>query len=505
MNYRTSEIFRQLDLEQLARDQSAKEFDIDAGMLVVEKLVGGKTLALLQENDPKEVADVTPSTWLWITQAMFEPLLRANGPKFGCTQEYGKLVVHYEEDNDGVIVVVQDLATKELKKYRSKYLVACDGSRSSTRRKEGISFDGVGTLRNSLSIRIAGNLSPFLGTRSVYGVIYVNNSEVNGGFRLENQGQNGIAMINRAGGRNDFPEGSVTLEQARQYVQSLSGLPDDAGLKVESVSYWTMTSYVADRLQSHKGRVFIAGDAAHTMPPTGGLGGNTGIGVSLEIVVNVSIAELVPQDAHNLAWKLALVLKGQAARSLLDSYTVERQPVNTFTVEQATARFYNRVDHVQPPVSEEANLTVELGYAYPQGALVHGEGFQLGRCFESPSSPSASAGTRFPHMFVERGDKIISSLDLIKQNLVLVATEPNSPWIQAAQAVTTLKIDAYELNESSSPVRDRNGTLKSKCKLESGGALLIRPDGFIAWRAETRREESHFDTFNDVLRQILGV
>jgi 2-polyprenyl-6-methoxyphenol hydroxylase-like FAD-dependent oxidoreductase len=280
LNYRTSEILRQLGLEQLARDQSAKEFDIDAGMLVVEKLVGGKTLAHLQENDPKEVADVTPCRWLWITQAMFEPLLRANGAKFGCTQVYNQLVVHYEEDDDGVLVVVQDLKTKELKKYRSKYLVACDGNRSGTRIREGISFDGDGTLRNSLSIRVSGDLSPYLGTRSVYGVIYVNNTEVNGGFRLENQGQSGIAMINRAGGRNDFPAGSVTLEQARQYVQSLSGLPDDANLKVESVSYWTMTSYVANRLQSHGGRVFIAGDAAHTMPPTGGLGGNTGIGVS---------------------------------------------------------------------------------------------------------------------------------------------------------------------------------------------------------------------------------
>ncbi|KAL1611041.1 hypothetical protein SLS59_000678 [Nothophoma quercina] len=280
LNSRTGEILRQLDLEQLARDQSAKEFDIDAGMLVVEKLVGGRTLAHLQENDPKEVADVTPSTWLWITQAMFEPLLRANGPRFGCTQVYGMLVVHYEENDDGVIVVIQDLKSREFKKYRSKFLVACDGNRSSTRSKEGIKFDGVGALRNSLSIRVAGDMSPYLGTRSVYGVIYVNNAEVNGGFRLENRGHNGIAMINRAGGRNDFPEGSVTLDEARKYVQSLTGLPDDAGLEVKSCSYWTMTSYVADRLQSHGGRVFIAGDAAHTMPPTGGLGGNTGIGVS---------------------------------------------------------------------------------------------------------------------------------------------------------------------------------------------------------------------------------
>ncbi|KAF2630708.1 hypothetical protein BU25DRAFT_245695 [Macroventuria anomochaeta] len=115
-----------------------------------------------------------------------------------------------------------------------------------------------------------------------------------------------------------------------------------------------MTSYVTDRLQSHGGLVFIAGDAAHTMPPTGGLGGNTGIG-----------------DAHNLAWKLAFVLKGQASLSLLEGYTIERQPVNAFTVDQATARFYNRIDHVQP------NLTVELGYRHPKGAVVRSQGEEV--------------------------------------------------------------------------------------------------------------------------------
>ena len=121
-------------------------------------------------------------------QATFEPLLRANGPEFGCTQVYGKLVVHYEENDDDVIVVVQDLKSKEFKKYRSRYLVACDGNRSSTRNKEGIHFDGVGTLRNSLSIRVAGNMSSYLDTRSVYGVIQINNPEVNSKSRLENQG-----------------------------------------------------------------------------------------------------------------------------------------------------------------------------------------------------------------------------------------------------------------------------------------------------------------------------
>lgn len=494
MNYRTVEILRQLGLDEEAKGESAKEFDIDAGMLVVEKLVGGKVIAQVQENNPAEVKDVTPCTsWLWITQAMFEPLLRSKASRFGCTQMYGKLVVHYEEDEAGVLVVVQDLETKQYQKYRAQYLVACDGNRSSTRIKEGIKLSGAGVLRDSLSIRIVGNLARYLGTRSVHGVVYVLNPNVSGGFRLENQGKAAIVMVNRAGDKNNFPAGSVTPEEARKYVHELSGLPKDMDLQVQGCSYWTMTSYNADRLQSHGGRVLIAGDAAHTVPPTGGLGGNTGIG-----------------DAHNLAWKLAFVLKGFASRALLRTYTKERQPVDAFTVDQATRRFYNRVDNVQPPLPEEGNLTVELGYRYADGAIVtgnRGDGERSQEPFENPLKPSGTAGTRFPHAWLDSENVKVraSTLDLVQQKLIVVATEPQSPWVAAAQAVASRgmpEIAFYELHESSTPWRDANGVLRAKCQLQAGEALLVRPDGFIAWRA--RAESKHADVLQSVLHKLLG-
>lgn len=198
---------------------------------------------------------------------------------------------------------------------------------------------------------------------------------------------------------------------------------------------------------------------------------------------------------------MAFVLKGQASPSLLETYNLERQPVNAFTVDQATARFHNRIDHVQPPVAEEANLTVELGYRYPKGAIVRGEGEDAGKGFESPVTPSGTAGSRFPHVFLKSGGKHVSTLDLIKQNLVLVAAEPTSPWVDAAKAIAIL--DSYEIHESSSPLQDAQGTLRTKCKLGDGEALLIRPDGFIAWRAEARRD-GHANVLNDALRVILG-
>ncbi|KAH7357519.1 FAD binding domain-containing protein [Pyrenochaeta sp. MPI-SDFR-AT-0127] len=489
LNYRTVEILRQLGLEKDAKAESAKEFDIDAGMLIVEKLIGGKTLAHVQENNLNEVKDVTPCTsWLWITQAMFEPLLRANAARYGCTQIYGKLVVHYEEDKDGVLVVVQDLKTEKYKKYRAKYLIGCDGNRSSTRIKEGIKVSGAGILRNSLSIRISGDLSSHLGTRSVYGVVYVLNPNISGGFRLENHGQTAIVMVNRVGEKNDFPEGSVTPEEARKYVFDLSGLPEDADMEVQACSYWTMISCNADRLQSQGGRVLIAGDAAHQMPPTGGLGGNTGIG-----------------DSHNLAWKLAYVLKGLASPALLQTYTKERQPVNAFAVDQATKRFYNRVDQMQPPAHEEPNLTVEIGYRYIEGAILGGgEGAQ--KPFENPSSPSGSAGTRLPHVWLNSNasNQSVSTLDLAKQNLVLITTEPQSLWIKAAKDIESPPLDLYELHEFSKPWQDSLGTLRSKCGLQHDEALLVRPDGFIAWRARAVAN-NHGEELRAALHALLGV
>ncbi|UPX20210.1 uncharacterized protein EKO05_0010450 [Ascochyta rabiei] len=491
LNYRTVEILRQLGLDKLAQAESAKEFDVNAGMLVVEKIIGGKVIAQVQEKDAEIITEVTPGEgWLWITQAMFEPLLRANAGKFGCTQLYGRLVVHYEEDEDGVLVVVKDLNNQEYKKYRAKYLVACDGNRSSTRVKEGIKLSGAGVLRNSLSLRITGDMSPHLGTRSVHGVIYVLNSNISGGFRLENQGQSAIVMVNRAGDKNDFPKGSVTPEEARKYVYDLSGLPEDMDLSIAPCSYWTMTSYVADRLQSRRGRVFIAGDAAHTMPPTGGLGGNTGVA-----------------DAHNLAWKLAFVLKGLASTELLETYSRERQAIDAFVVDQATRRFYNRVDHVQPPVEEEADLDVELGARYADGATV-GADKSVTKPFENILEPSGGVGCRFPHVWLSGSQTRISTLDLVKQKLVLVAAEPQSPWIAAAEKLPVSHvIDSYELHKSSAPWQDAEGKVRVKCQLQPGEALLVRPDGFIAWRSRTnsKNDVDQVSELQGVLHQLLGI
>ncbi|KAK5059694.1 hypothetical protein LTR84_009577 [Exophiala bonariae] len=471
LNFRTSEILRQLGLENFTLEQSKSEFDLNAGMIIVEKLVNGKTLALLQEHDPEKVKEVTPSSWVWISQSMFEPILGKNEDRFnvGAKQQHATEVVHYEELSDGVVVVVKAAGTEEYKKYKTTFLVACDGGRSPTRQKEGINWDGPGVLRNSLAVFFAADMTPWLGNRAVHGVVYVSNPKIGGGFRMEKGGKQGLLMVNNVGDRTDFAPGTVSDEEAKQWFFDCAGLEEkDLDVQMKNRSYWTMAAYTADRLTSAGGRVFLAGDAAHVMPPTGGLGGNTGIA-----------------DAHNLAWKLAFVLKGLASNSLLSTYNAERQPIDEFTVGQAHARFQNRVVRQDPPAPEVDDIAVELGFRYPEGAFLADSG-QAPEKYDAPASPSAAPGSRFPHTWLSSDSepiKQVSSLDLIKQNLVLVASESESRWIEAAQGIS-FPIDTYVINASSSPWKDVEGKLGKRCQLGPGQALLVRPDGFIAWRAD---------------------
>ncbi|VUC32392.1 unnamed protein product, partial [Clonostachys rosea] len=460
LNFRTSEILRQLGLEDYTLEQSGKEFDLNAGMLIVEKLVGGKVIKHMQEHDPERVKTFTPSNWVWISQRMFEPILGANADKFNSEQRHGHEVLLYDEQEDHVAVVVRELNTGKIMKYKATYVVACDGNRSPTRQKEGISWEGPGILRNSLGVRFKSDLSPFIGKRMVHGVVYVANKDIGGGFRLENEGKEGIIMVNNVGPKTSFEPGSVTENDAKEYFYQLSGLtPYQVTPEIVSINYWTMAAYSAGKLESKGGRVFLAGDSAHTMPPTGGLGGNTGVA-----------------DAHNLAWKLAYVLSGKASHSLLASYNIERQPIDEFTVYQAYYRFQNRIALQQPPALEAPDESIELGFRYPEGgAFVHEDSYPVPiEPYDDPARPTAVPGSRFPHSYIQEHSelgKTISTIDLVKQNFLLITIDDDSPWTAAASQSPIL-LDVYTLNASSYPYRDFTGDVGRKCRLKPGEAIL---------------------------------
>ena len=190
------------------------------------------------------------------------------------------------------------------------------------------------------------------------------------------------------------PAADISEKRLIELVRAGVGDPN-IPVKITGVARWRATSDVARKFQ--KGRVFLAGDAAHLMPPNGGFGGNTGI-----------------HDAHNLAWKLALVLKGIAGPELLSTYETERKPVGKFTVEQAYTRYVTRTatylgaKDFQPPASD---FNIELGYLYHSPAIVSDDTDHKGH--DDPHKTLARPGSRAPHLWLERDGKRISRLDLI--------------------------------------------------------------------------------------------
>lgn len=284
---RTVEIFRQLGLDATLQKESAKSFNLNAGMLIVETLIGGKVLHRMQEADPVKTAQITPAKRLWLTQNMFEPVLRREAERFGARQVFGMNVVHYEQDANGVVVITKDLKSGDYNKYTADYLVACDGNRSPTRRNEGIDWNGPGILGNSISINFKGDLTPYLGSRAIHGVTYVVNERFVGGFRLEDNGKAGFMIVNKTPTRTNFEPDSVTESEAKEIFYMAAGLEKEIPLKVDSVSYWSVAALNAKMYSKKDGRIFIAGDAAHVMPPTGGMGGNTGIQVSSQVITNL--------------------------------------------------------------------------------------------------------------------------------------------------------------------------------------------------------------------------
>ena len=277
------------------------------------------------------VETLSPASRLFITQIGLEPLLRRSAQERGAEHAYATELVSFEQDDDGVTAVLRPRDGGAEQTVRADYLVAADGAHSPARKRCGIEMAGRGSFADCVTIYFRADMRELIGDRNL-SVVYVNHPELLGFFRFSITGDSGFlavfSTINPDGTKNTAVGETMDTAWATELVRKALGRAD-IPVEIDNVQRWTAAAAHASRFRDR--RVFLAGDAAHVMPPTGGFGGNTGIG-----------------DAHNLAWKLAGVVGGTAGAGLLDTYDAERRPVCDLVVEQAYTRYVLRVDPRSP-------------------------------------------------------------------------------------------------------------------------------------------------------------
>lgn len=463
---RTLELFRQAGIEDDVKRQSEEEFLPEGAIIAMDNLSGRKLADIIGSLNAG-VEPLSPCKRLFISQPGLEPILRRRAEQAGAQLLEGHEIVALEQDDSGVTVTTEDTDSRQQRTMRAKYLVGADGAHSKVRDLLGIPFDGRGVFSNSITIYFKADMRPQLEGKPI-SVIYINNPEFGGFFRLDKRCQSGFLAVNTIGDPKTNPDAAnaakdISEQRLIELVRIGAGVPD-LDVKIVGVARWRSTSDIARRYQV--GRVFLAGDAAHVMPPNGGFGGNTGV-----------------HDAHNLAWKLAWALNDRAEPSLLDTYEVERRPVGKFTVEQAYTRYVTRTaTYLQAtdfePLAPDFN--VELGYQYHSSAIVSEQTDE--RVHDDPHATHGRPGSRAPHVWLERGGQRLSSLDLFGRGYVLLAGAQGSAWCEAASPDTAV----YRVGTD---VQDPEGAFAEAYGIGDSGAVLVRPDGFVGWRTQAMVED----------------
>ena len=394
---RTIETFRTAGIQDEVLAASQQEFEQDGAILSVESL-GGKELDWYFRNVNEGVEHLSPSPRLFVTQIGLEPVIKRRAAELGARLEYSSEVVSLTASGDAVTAVVRKRETGEERSVRAQYVVAADGAHSPVREQLGIRMSGRGSFSDSVTIYFRADCGELIGDRNL-SVIYVFHPRQLGFFRFSLDKQSGFLVVNSAVDEDNVMSphlwDDTSEERCVAWIREALGASADLAIEVQNVQRWNAQADVAESFRD--GRIFLAGDATHVMPPTGGYGGNTGV-----------------HDAFNLAWKLAYVLDGRAASALLDTYEDERRPVARLTVEQAYARYVLRLDKSLgtddlAPIVEDA--LIDLGYRLRSDGIAR-EPDDDNADWEDPRAPTGRPGFRAPHVDLARDGSRLSTLDL---------------------------------------------------------------------------------------------
>jgi 2,4-dichlorophenol 6-monooxygenase len=455
-----------------------------------------------------EYSAASPCPMADLPQTYLEPILVTNAAKRGAKVRFDTEFLGMEQDEHGVTARLRDRLRGDEFTLRARYLIGADGARSRVAEQAGLPIAGQESKAGSMNIVFRADLSAYVAHRpSVLYWVMRPGAETGGiGMGLVRMVRPWNEWLLTWGYDIEQPPPRIDTAEARRIVHDLVG-DDTLDVEITSASLWTVNHSYATRYST--GRVFCAGDAVHRHPPSNGLGSNTSV-----------------QDAYNLAWKLAYVLRGQAGPELLDTYTDERAGVGRQIVDRANlsrdqfAPIFQAVglgggsdeDGIAQALAacrsgdaegakrraelEEAIRLknyefnahgVELNQRYASGAVLDdGSPDEVfARDPELYHQPTTRPGAKLPHAWlVDAAGQRLSTLDLVgKGAFTLLTGLSGGVWEAAAQACAEeYGLPLRVVRIGTEAARDSYGDWSRLAQTDENGCLLVRPDGHIAWR-----------------------
>lgn len=468
LNARTMEMYRQIGLEEEIR-AVAMPARFGGSILWSESLAGAEIKRLQPGRGSAANQALSVTGNCGCSQDIFEPVLRRRAEAAGAGRlRFGCEMIDLRIDDGGVRASLKagDGAIEEV---RARYLIAADGSQSRIREQLGIERQGERDVYDSVNIHFRSDLSRFVAERPA-ALYLIEQPELRGTFLTINGSDRWGFLVTSLSHYGFTPE-QFTPEFCTGIIRRAVG-SDDVEVQVLGVSAWKASAMVAERYR--QGSVFLAGDAAHEMPPTGGFGLNTGV-----------------QDAHNLAWKLAAVLRGEAGDALLDSYDPERRPVGVAVTRSSLlnalsmGRTARQTQAVLPREQFLNEVGLIFGAHYRSLAALADAGASAPTVDDEVQQylPSATPGCRAPHVWLRRAGERISTLDLLGRGFVLLCGPDGAGWKKAAQGLPAPRIEVVVVG--SAEVEDPEGAWLAAYGIDADGAVLVRPDGHVGWRSRS--------------------
>lgn len=490
VNTRSMELFRQWEnIVELLKYEQPKEA---RRIIWAQSLQGEEITRITMEKF--SYSAISPTEASFVSQDRVEESL------YHCLLNYKETEVHFlkeiisfEENNDGVITKILNRTNNQEEIIKAQYLIAADGAHSHIRKQLEIEMIGPDNLGKFCSIYCEIDISMCTKDRPAIGYFFTD-PKLSGRFLASVDGANRWIVGLR------YTEGNVKEDFTDEYcINAIRQITGVENLKVHIINknFWTMAAQIAK--QYRKGRVFLVGDAAHRIPPTGGFGMNTGI-----------------QDAHNLAWKLAFVINHNLSEKLLDTYFEERAPVAEQNIKwsmENAARYteINKAIHsgdmgkLKFELHEQnrnLNFTgLDLGFIY-HSTIIISENDQTLSVSPAKYVATTLPGSRAPHVQLIKDHKKISILDLFEKDFVLLIGPNGQAWQKAADDLIhslSIPLKIFRI-ANDGDLSDPENIWLAKYEISATGAVLVRPDGHVAWRSRCMVDQP-----KNVLNKVLSV